>query len=76
MKIPDGNELAGLRRLSKWLKLKTCTDVTGKPCETVLSAAHFSDQEVPCECVPCIELSAAQEWLLEVIGNAESEDPT
>lgn len=50
---PDENEVEGLKRVLKHLKESSCTEFTGFGCET-----ERSD-----ECMACIHLSAAQEWL-------------
>lgn len=63
MREPSDNELAGLERLVGWLKKKGCEAVTGKECETFLSD----------ECLPCLELSEAQEWLQELILDQKAE---
>jgi len=49
------DELAGLKRLVKFVEPKSCTDITGEPCGCILSD----------ECSACIEIDAALNWIRE-----------
>lgn len=60
---PREDELAGLKRLVKFVEPRNCTDVTGEPCGCILS-----DQ-----CDACIEIEAALDWIRETAKAAEGD---
>lgn len=60
MDAPDESELGGLKRLLEFVQPKSCEEVTGKPCDCILSD----------ECDVCIEIDAALHWIRQTAKDA------